>query len=237
MEGYSLMIDDDRLCYYLDRIREIAKLDEHEALEDVSSLLQEFYEGSWTLESAKAELERVRQEASGMADVIRRNVPLDGWRARELRRSADQLGSRWPESIRSQFAGDLNETRHLAYDAADRAEFKACTDTVDQCNSELLINAQQVLRIIRDLVDVEESLKRQERLTPELQAHLRAAKERAAWYRAQKKLDEAEVALAGENQRKEIKLRAEAEVLLKQDWYQVFPDDPSPPAINGPRQG
>ncbi|HUQ98570.1 MAG TPA: hypothetical protein VM166_03885 [Gemmatimonadaceae bacterium] len=229
------MMDDDRLRYYLDRIREIAKLDEDEALENVSSLLQEFYEGSWTLESAKAELERVRQEASGMGDIIRRGVPLDGWRARELRRSADQLGSRWPESIRSQFAGDLNETRHLAYDAADRAEFKACTDTIDQCSSELLINAQQVLRVIRDLVDAEESLKRQERLTPDLQAQLRAAKQRCARYRAQKKLDEAEVALAGDNQRKERKLRAEAEVLLKQDWYQVFPDDPSPPSSSQAR--
>jgi hypothetical protein len=171
----------------------------------------------------------VRQEVQGIFEVLKRNVPIDPWRARQLRGYADELGVRWPQEIRSQFAGDINETRRLAYEAADGAELRSCVDTIERCRTEPLINAQQVLRVIRDLVDVEDALNRQNRSTPELAAQVRAAKERAAWYRARKKLDEAEVAEAGGNARKTAKLRAEAAVLLKQDWDQAFPGE-NPPA-------
>lgn len=53
-------------------------------------------------------------------------------------------------------------------------------------------------------------------------------KERAARYRSQKKLDEAEVAAAGGNMRKADKLRKEASVLLTQDWAQAFPGEYAP---------
>ncbi len=200
-----------------------------EALEEIGDLLQEFYEGSWTLESARAELDRVRQDAQGTLEMVRRNVPIDPWKGRQLRSDADILGTRWSEEIRAQFEGDINETRHSAYDAADQAEFKSYRDIIDRCKTEPLINAQQVLRVIRDLSDAEDTLTRQDRLTPEITAELRGAKERAGWYRARKKLDEAEVAEAGGNTRKVAKLRAEAAVLLKQDWHQVFPNSEPPP--------
>ncbi len=61
----------------------------------------------------------------------------------------------------------------------------------------------------------------------------RQAKTRAAGYRAQKKLDEAAVAEAGGNPKKAARLRAEAVVVLLQDWAGAFPGEPAPAKADG----
>jgi hypothetical protein len=233
--GLYAMIDDELLRYYLGRIREIADLHESDALEATDDLLMEFYEGSWTIESARAELDRIRLEADGTLEIIRREVPLDPWRVRELRRSADALGVRWPQALKDQFAGDVNEVRHLAYAATDQAEMQEDLRIIANCSVEPLINAQQVLRVLRDLIEVDSRLRAQNRLTPKIELDLRRANGRAAWYRARRKLEEAEVAAAGGNERKAAKLRAEGTVLLRQDWRQVFPGEEPPPVESFPR--
>jgi hypothetical protein len=51
---------------------------------------------------------------------------------------------------------------------------------------------------------------------------------RLARYRAQKKLDEAEVAEAGGSTKKAAKLRAEAGAVLALDWSRAFPGEQNP---------
>lgn len=61
-------------------------------------------------------------------------------------------------------------------------------------------------------------------------ALLRKAREKACWFRAAKKLGEADVADGGGNVKKASRLRGEAAVLLEQDWTLAFPGE-APPAI------
>jgi hypothetical protein len=68
-------------------------------------------------------------------------------------------------------------------------------------------------------------LEKRGRLTPELQQRARAAQERLARFRSQKKLDEAEVAEAGGNAKKAATLRAEASFVRSQDWARAFPGE------------
>ena len=48
------------------------------------------------------------------------------------------------------------------------------------------------------------------------------ARTRCAWYRANKKLLEAEVARKSENITKAYKLELEAQAMLEQDWSEIF---------------
>ncbi len=72
------------------------------------------------------------------------------------------------------------------------------------------------------------ALERLGRFTPAVAQRAREARERLARFRAQKKIDEAAVAEAGANAKKAGRLRAEAGVLLAQDWSRYFPDEPVP---------
>jgi hypothetical protein len=51
---------------------------------------------------------------------------------------------------------------------------------------------------------------------------------KCAWFRANKKLAEAEIAKGGKNDTKYNKLKGEAEVILKQDWENIMPGEPIP---------
>jgi hypothetical protein len=57
---------------------------------------------------------------------------------------------------------------------------------------------------------------------------VRGGKEHVARFRAQKKLDESAVAEAGGSAKKAAKLRAEAGVVLAQDWSRYFPGEQIP---------
>lgn len=63
-------------------------------------------------------------------------------------------------------------------------------------------------------------------------AQYREGLERCAWHRARKRLDEADVAAGGGNEKKAARLRGEAVVMLRQDWAKVFPGE-DPPTIEG----
>lgn len=56
----------------------------------------------------------------------------------------------------------------------------------------------------------------------------RSAQERPAWHRAKKKLDESRVVEAGGSHIKGEKYKREAEIILKQDWTLIFPDEQPP---------
>jgi hypothetical protein len=86
----------------------------------------------------------------------------------------------------------------------------------------------RVAAIIAEANRATKELERRDKLTPELQQLVRQVKERAARYRWQKKMDEADVAEAGGNAKKAAKLRAEAGAMLAQDWPRAFPAEPIP---------
>jgi hypothetical protein len=65
-------------------------------------------------------------------------------------------------------------------------------------------------------------------LTPEPTQKIREGKERAAWFRARKKLDDADIAEAADKKTKASRMRNEAQAMLKQDWKHAFKNEPVP---------
>lgn len=89
-------------------------------------------------------------------------------------------------------------------------------------------SVSSISRIIRELEEAENFMKERKKLSDYLGRQINEARERLAWYRARKKLDEAEVARGGGNTKKADKLIGEAKVLLQQDWPKFFPDRKTP---------
>ena len=75
---------------------------------------------------------------------------------------------------------------------------------------------------------VDDFLENSNELHPLLLLLLRQTKERLAWYRAKKKIDEAAVLEAADRTIKSASCRKEAQVLLQQDWQWVFINEQCP---------
>lgn len=114
--------------------------------------------------------------------------------------------------------------------AVDDARFVVSVKHIEACQHATLINLGSVKKVVREVIEAQNQLKIDRKLTPELEQKIRVAMERAAWFRAKKKLDEAEVAKAGGSEHKHQKLIEEAKVLLKLDWVEIFSGE-QPPEI------
>lgn len=78
------------------------------------------------------------------------------------------------------------------------------------------------------LEDAENALRERGNLTEEVQNEVHTAKERFAWHRTKKRLEDAKVAEAGGNFKKAERLRREAAETIRQDWALVFPGESVP---------
>jgi uncharacterized protein YnzC (UPF0291/DUF896 family) len=138
---------------------------------------------------------------------------------------------------------DAIHLRQSAYFTEDEAERQEATSLAEQL--EVAFAGAQVERALTEPIGSTASLpkhfrsidqavgelEKRGRLTPELQQQARAARERLARFRAQKKLDEADVVDAGGNSKKAAKLRAEAKAVLAQDWPRFFPGEAIPTSV------
>ncbi|MDQ1613266.1 MAG: hypothetical protein QOG00_3197 [Pyrinomonadaceae bacterium] len=172
--------------------------------------------------------EDIKRELATIGLQVERRSITSTWDARSLREHAEELGSDWDSKQRKKLKSELNQIREQAYALADEAETIALDNTIDECLTTPIVNTSTVKSILRTLNKAEEDLKRSNKMTDDLSHKIRNAKERLAWFRTKKKLDDAAVTLAGGNQRKSEKYRREAALLIKQDWAEVFPGEPAP---------
>ncbi|MCA1631826.1 MAG: hypothetical protein LC785_15435 [Acidobacteria bacterium] len=170
----------------------------------------------------------INQEISDLENQVKNNSVTRTWDAQRLRNSADELGNYWTSKKKKELAEEIKGVKARAYSVADEAEISAYTNMVDACLAATFTTSASVKSILRKLNQTEDELKRGKKLTDALKQKIRKGKERAAWYRAKKKLDEARVAEAGGNIIKHDKYRREAEALLRQDWSVIFPSEQSP---------
>ena len=223
---------DDRQEYVqelLVRIREIANMPDTLAIEAIGELANELrHGGDWERHRAREVLAGILAEAETLDAAIAGGIPLTARSSGQY--FADRLhdlGANWPPEIRAQFAGDIAEVRHVAEPVARRAIAVCAAAVISAALIEQIANSVAAERIVRDMVWAEQQLRDAGALKGH-SARLRQARERAARYRWQRKLDEAEVAEAGGNPKKAAKLRAEAVTMLKQDWFKAFPQETAP---------
>lgn len=185
-------------------------------------------DGSEDDEDDEDPFESIKRDIATLERQVQRNLVTRTYEANLLREYANDLGEYWKPKKKRGLKSELEAIRARAYAVADAAETQALTNTIRQCQTVQIVNTQSAKVLLRDLDEAEDTLRKTDRLTDELSQSIRRARERVAWHRAKKKLDDAGVAAASGNQKKSDKLRLEADTILKQDWATVFPDEDPP---------
>lgn len=108
------------------------------------------------------------------------------------------------------------------------AKLLACDLTIETMVDWNLVGVTSVRAVLDRAASVTKDLEALGALDEPRRLAIRRASERACRYRAVKKIDEAQVAEGGGNQKKGAKLRGEAAVMLQQDWKSAFPDEEPP---------
>lgn len=174
------------------------------------------------------DLESINLEISELEDRLQSASAIRFYEGQRLRDSAKVLGRYWTSKEKREFAEQITTTRGRAYAVADEAERVALSANVEDCLTAVFANSTSVRTVLRKIINVEADLRRTKRLTDEFKEKRRNARERAAWYRAKKKLDEVRVAEASGSLLKKEKFTKQAQAMLKQDWATVFPKERTP---------
>jgi hypothetical protein len=242
----------NQLAYYVEEMRKVAARTGNASLEAADTLLWAFQQAqehgamltgdeplprvddgeddsAWYARNLREDLDELTRETERTRARIGTPEILTGWEADHLRRRADNIGQRMPAALREQFAEQIATARTAANSVADEVEAAGCYGALLKARDRVIHGASTISAIIADVERATSELERRGKLTPELQQLARQAKERAARHRWQKKRDEGDVAEAGGNPKKAAKLRAEAAVMLAQDWARAFAGE-GPPA-------
>jgi hypothetical protein len=209
-----------QLRTWLTEVRRIASLDEATALGELDTLafslaaaVQHAEDGldeelGRSMEAGKERLKQELAAARANLEHPSRVGPFDGL---HLRQSCS-------------YTEDESERREgLAL--AEELEVTFAGAQIDRALTEPIASTASLPKLFRMIQTAVGDLDKRGRLTPALRQRARAAQERLARFRSGKKCDEAEVAEAGGNTRKATRLRAEAGVLLAQDWARAFPGE------------
>jgi hypothetical protein len=179
-------------------------------------------------EEEREPFERINHELDDLENQLKRNLTTRSWEARLLRDKTNEMDEYWGKKKRKEHAEELKRVKERANALAEEAEIQAHTNTINKCMTAQIINASSVKSILRDLDNSADELRLKDKLSDELSQKVRTAKERLAWHRAKKKLDESRVAEAGGSHIKGEKYKREAETLLEQDWTLIFPNEQPP---------
>lgn len=238
-------ITEDRLNYFYKRIIEISKLGEEAGLIETDKFIWEI-ENELNVESTDDEegenkgvdyvdgtgvwsLAEVEETINEFSDIMKRNKPIDIWLAEELLQRIETLEEiskrKGPkEENVDTIIALVNKGKEVGEKVLDYAYEKK----VEECNKKTLFNITSIQGVIEQLDTAYDYFERKGKLTQERSSKIRKAKERAAWFRAKKKLEEAKVAEAGGRNVRASNLRGEATAILEQDWYLALPNEDAP---------
>lgn len=166
---------------------------------------------------------QVTEDLSRLAETVARlraaqtAGTLQPWDGSTLARQADNVGHLAGKDARESMAADIQAARADAQTLAAGIEVTFQRQTLVTYSSKPIVNASSIPGIVGGIDRALAELRRLGALTAEDEAAARAGKMRAAHYRSDRKMEEAEVAAAGGNLKKAERLRAEAGVMLRQD--------------------
>lgn len=228
-----------QLLDWLREVRRVAALEGAAALEGVDTLLWSIREaveardaraGAREFDDEREDevwlaedLERVRDATERLRSRLGQPEAVHAWQPTALRDLARELGRHVSQRAGATMAAAVAEVQADALAVAMEAERRSDRTLLDRALAQPLHNANSVTTVLALVERAMEALWQRGGVTPEVRALARQARERAARFRAQRKLEEADVAVAGGKATKAAKLRAEARVVLAQDWARAFP--------------
>ena len=217
-------LNESQLRYFLFRIKEVANAADESALAEADKMLHEYrelivitfsedfgeeiHDEKWELENAKNELLGFEEKIADIKTRINQNVKLSSWEFQGLPEDAESLGVYWPKEFSAAHAEDISRLRVEGQRLAGLGEFTAYSQVVEEMLEAPFYNVSSVQSIVRQLKESAAYFERSKLLTEELKAKIGKGKARAAWYRAKKKLGEAEVAEAGGSSSRSTKFSA-----------------------------
>lgn len=225
-ENEALEATDNVVSQIVNGMRDAGILD---AVPDVPLNHGESGLDDWKLHSAEEQLEQIERTAERLEAALAVPEGLQAWDAVGLRDSVDRLEQFVDAKVRQRLATRLGKARQRAHEVANRVEVSCLRMTIQDAGTQVLHSVSSVTSILASVDDAIAALVKHGALSQEMAQAGHDAKARAARYRCDKKLAEAEVAFAGGNEKRAEKLRREASVMLAQDWVRAFPGE-HPPA-------
>jgi hypothetical protein len=228
---------DEQLAYFVKRVREIGSLGEEAALIETDKLLWEIgrtapgaeSEDAVDLAEARDELEELREELNELRADVTKGDELEVGEGESIQRRILYAGYNWSPATRRALEAEVAELQRQASGIAEEVEPAAHRQLVEECKAKTFYNTVSVEDLYRELRSAEEFFAKNGGVPADIARSIREAKERGAWFRARRKLNEAEIASAAGNARKAERLRKEAAAMLEQDWRHAFPGEPAPP--------
>lgn len=194
-----------------------------------------------TLRQARTEAEKVAVWLIefGLKDFLKRTTDrvaylkkhpeqLSPWDAAAIRDGCDDLDNDWDEELKAKCADRLRDTRQKALEIAGELETTAHLNNIEADLHRRITSVLIIQRIREQMEKAIEFLNMKGVLTPQLQQRIRQGQERAARFRADKKLSDARVAEAGGRTKSAEMLKREAVAVLAMDWESFFPGETPP---------
>lgn len=171
--------------------------------------------------SAMDEIKEMKDRMKQLLDDFPNNDNFDYSEIGYLREGFKDLGHFWERKLKSEFEIEIEKLNLESNKIMDEIEREYFLSMPQKTLSRTIHSISSVQSILKDLLTTEKYLKENDLYSIEHKDTIKKSKERLAWFRAQKKLDIAEVAEGGNNLKKAEKFKGEARVLLKQDWKLV----------------
>jgi hypothetical protein len=227
---------------YLKKIRRISKMDDSDALDELDefiSVLHEDFENLYSIlepDSADTNLNlRVSRLIEFLKGEIKstifsiKNDECDVHYADVFKNGVDMALQQFSlnEYDLSEYP-NLTETINEYNNIAVEFEEHAYLAFINERTEQHIVSVSSARSILSWVNKAELFLNENNICNVEWLNRINVIKEKCAWFRARKNISAAEVAKGGGNDKKYLKLIGEAEVMLKQDWSQIFPDKPVP---------
>lgn len=237
-------LSDDRLQYFLDRVREINAHDEVAALIETDKLIWEIWEEDIQSDDEEDEhsdelaidddsddyfeldpITEAEQGAETVRQLLKSGETVSQGRISHLESLRDQahLRSQW-RRITAQDRSRIEAVSAVISQLIREASALCFEHELNHFNTCPLSNINSVMAVLRDL-EIAKKLyvERGHQIKPEHEAAFHQILLRCAWMRALKKVSAAKVAEASNQRNKASTLRKEALALLELDWEMVFP--------------
>lgn len=235
-------IEESELQAYLAKIRRIAKMDDADALAEVDELIFNLaqrglanselnetevddYEEEEKEEQRRYFKENLKDFRRQMKEYRRKlqSGDVSEWDVQAIKRDAEQLIDDADDvGVRAEFSKDLTDIQRESEILSGELEVAWATNVIEDARHRDIHNVSSIKSILKSIDTARKLLEQHGGMSIGLEDLAIEARTRCAWYRANKKLLEAEVARKSENITKAYKLELEAQAMLEQDWREIF---------------
>ena len=180
-------------------------------------------EANYELESAKNDLKYFKKDVKKLAKNIEKEK-VDKWELSRLAERAEELQEEYEEDIIEQLDHEIEEIHEMLAPLLKEGEIICAKTKLQDACSRMIYNISSIKSIVSDVDEALSDLEQNGALEYEHEEMAKEAKERCAVYRAKKKMLDVEIAENSGNYTKALKLKAEANALLMQDWKSIMKD-------------